>query len=76
MVSPTVMRADTQKQFGTCLYVPLHMYMIVHAVFFSKIIQSMMEGHGLGVAYGHIKVFGIHIKEKSTLKACRANNMP
>ena len=47
--------------------------MIVHAVFFSKIIQSVMEGHGLGVAYGHIKAFGLHIKEKSTLKACRAN---
>ena len=47
----------------------VQLYMIVHAVFFSKIIQSVMEGHGLGMAYGHIK-------EKSMLKACRANNMP
>ena len=36
----------------------------------------MMGGHGLGVVCGHIEAFGSflsHIKEKSVLKACRAD---
>ena len=33
----------------------------------------MMEGHGWSVAYGHIKAFGLYIKGKFVLKACRAD---
>ena len=34
-------------------------FMCIHTVFSPRIIQGMMGGHGLGVACGHIKAFGL-----------------
>ena len=45
-------------------------------VFSPRIIQGMMGGHGLGVACGHIEVFGLFPfphQRKTCVKACRAN---
>ena len=46
--------------------------------FSPRIIQGMMGGHVLGVVCGHIEALNLgsflsHIKEKSMLKACRAD---
>ena len=47
---------------------------VTSILFSPRIIQGMMIGHGLGVAYGHINAFSLlPTSKKTVLKACRAN---
>ena len=54
----------------------MYWFCVVNAVFSPGKIEGMAGGRGLGGACDHIKEFVLslsHIKEKSALKACKAN---